>query len=186
MFCSSGPNLVILAWTGDKLSRGQASDWRTHRHTDRQTEATTIPEGQNWPRVKIKFFFGEMLSAKWRPIWPQGVKFSGAVTQNIPKNLVNTWLLLPKPLVLRNDIKHEHIFKFTEINFASTSYCILASLDCFPPVVLSNVTRVTRLKFHCRWHQAEYAAYNMYLNYCCLLGSTLVVPWDLAGFRQPF
>ena len=54
VFCCSGPNLVILAWTGDKLSRGQASDYRTHRRTHRQTQATTIPEGQNWPRVKTK------------------------------------------------------------------------------------------------------------------------------------
>ena len=50
------PNLLILAWTGDELSRGQASAYRTHRrtdgHTDRQTQAMTIPEGQNWPRVK--------------------------------------------------------------------------------------------------------------------------------------
>ena len=53
VFCSSGSNLVILAWTGDKLSRGQASDYRTHRRTHRQTQATTIPEGQNWPRVKM-------------------------------------------------------------------------------------------------------------------------------------
>ena len=51
VFSSSGPNLVILAWTGDKLSCGQASDYRTHRRTHRQTQATTIPEGQNWPRV---------------------------------------------------------------------------------------------------------------------------------------
>ena len=56
-----GPNLVILAWTGDELSRGQASAYRTHRrtdgHTDRQTQATTIPEGQNWPRVKMHLQF---------------------------------------------------------------------------------------------------------------------------------
>ena len=56
VFYTYGPNLVILAWTGDELSRGQASAYRTHRrtdgHTDRQTQATTIPEGQNWPRVK--------------------------------------------------------------------------------------------------------------------------------------
>ena len=55
-FYTYGPNLVILASTGDELSRGQASAYRTHRrtdeHTDRQTQATTIPEGQNWPRVK--------------------------------------------------------------------------------------------------------------------------------------
>ena len=55
VFHTYGPNLVILAWTGDELSRGQASDYRTHGRTDgrthRQTQATTIPEGQNWPRV---------------------------------------------------------------------------------------------------------------------------------------
>ena len=48
LFCMSGSNLVILARTSDKLSRGQARDWRPHG----QTQATTIPEGQNWPRVK--------------------------------------------------------------------------------------------------------------------------------------
>ena len=53
LFCTSGPNLVILGWTGDELSRGQARDYRTHRRTDRQTQATTITEGQNWPRVKL-------------------------------------------------------------------------------------------------------------------------------------
>ena len=56
VFYNYGPNLVILAWTGDELSRGQASDYRTHERTDggthRQTQPTTIPEGQNWPRVK--------------------------------------------------------------------------------------------------------------------------------------
>ena len=60
MFCTSGPNLVIVAWAGDKLSSGQTDDWRTHTHTythththtHRQTQATTIPEGHNWPRVK--------------------------------------------------------------------------------------------------------------------------------------
>ena len=47
VFYTYGPNLVILAWTGDELLRGQ-TDWRT----DGQTQATTIPEGQYWPRVK--------------------------------------------------------------------------------------------------------------------------------------
>ena len=58
LFCTSGPNLVILAWTGDELSCRQARDYRTHRRTHRQTQATTIPEGQNWPRVKkwMEFF----------------------------------------------------------------------------------------------------------------------------------
>ena len=39
VFYISGPNLVILAETGDELSRGQARDWRTDGHTHRQTDA---------------------------------------------------------------------------------------------------------------------------------------------------
>ena len=39
VFYTYGPNLVILAWTGDELSRGQSSDYRTHGRTDTQTDA---------------------------------------------------------------------------------------------------------------------------------------------------
>ena len=39
VFYTYGPNLVILARTGDELSRGQASDYRTHGRTDTQTDA---------------------------------------------------------------------------------------------------------------------------------------------------
>ena len=56
----SGPYLVILAWTGDELSRGQARDHRTHGRMDTQTQATTIPEGQNWPRVKTTVGSGKL------------------------------------------------------------------------------------------------------------------------------
>ena len=107
--CISGTNLVFLAWTGDKLLYGhsqnevkfefqvkfdlegqcrsnpqiigtsnkafctftpnnyslnewwvivQTRPWLirtwTHGHTDRQTQATTVPKGQNWPRVKME------------------------------------------------------------------------------------------------------------------------------------
>ena len=51
VFYTYGPNLVILAWTGDELSRGQTW-WRT----DGGTQATTIPESQYWPRVIISFW----------------------------------------------------------------------------------------------------------------------------------
>ena len=44
VFCIFGPNLVIPAWTGDELS---------HRQTWWRTQATTLPGGQNWPRVKM-------------------------------------------------------------------------------------------------------------------------------------
>ena len=47
VFYTHDPNLVILAWTGDELSRGQTW-WRTDWRTDGRTQATTIPEGQYW------------------------------------------------------------------------------------------------------------------------------------------
>ena len=91
VFCTSGPNLVVLAQTGDELSHRQAqngvnSDFEvkfelegqrfpryrtdkqvidaqtdTHGHTHTQTQAMTIPEGQNWPQVK-RVKFGINLS----------------------------------------------------------------------------------------------------------------------------
>ena len=39
VFNTYGPNLVILAWKGDELLRGQASDYRTQGRTDTQTDA---------------------------------------------------------------------------------------------------------------------------------------------------
>ena len=67
VFCTFVPNLVILAWTSGELSCGQARDWHTHGHTNTRTQATTIPEGQNWPRVKIS----ESNTAKWLYCFPK-------------------------------------------------------------------------------------------------------------------
>ena len=53
VFYIYGSNLVILAWTGLELSRGQASDW----HTDGQTDAGN--DNTRWPyrpRVKMKLY----------------------------------------------------------------------------------------------------------------------------------
>ena len=40
VFYTYGSNLMILAWTDDELSRGQAGGWRTHTdtHTDRRRQ----------------------------------------------------------------------------------------------------------------------------------------------------
>ena len=54
VFYTYAPNLVVLAWTGDELSRGQTW-WQTDGLTDSQTQATTIPGGQYWPQVKIQW-----------------------------------------------------------------------------------------------------------------------------------
>ena len=61
VFYISGPNLVILAETGDELSRGQARDWRTDGHTHRQTDAGNdntrrpkLASGKNGPPHKIR------------------------------------------------------------------------------------------------------------------------------------
>ena len=42
-FSTCGPNLVILAWMGHVID--------TRTDTDTQMQATTIPDGQNWPLV---------------------------------------------------------------------------------------------------------------------------------------
>ena len=53
VFCISGPNLMILAWTRDELSADKVViDTPTHTNRLTQTQAKTIPEGQNWHRVK--------------------------------------------------------------------------------------------------------------------------------------
>ena len=44
-----------MSYRADKL----VIDARTDTHTDRQTQATTIPEGQYWPRVKTALSVGD-------------------------------------------------------------------------------------------------------------------------------
>ena len=46
VFYTYGPNLVILAWTGDELLRGQAGGWRTHTDND-NTQRPKLASGKN-------------------------------------------------------------------------------------------------------------------------------------------
>ena len=66
VFCIFGQNVVILGWTGLELLDRHVSYWYTHTRTHRQMQATTIPEGWNWPWVKshssIKY------TIYWHPI----------------------------------------------------------------------------------------------------------------------
>ena len=59
--------LVILAWTGVELSSGQTL-WRT----DGRTQATTIPGGQNWPRVKREVLC-DPIAISHGALWPLSV-----------------------------------------------------------------------------------------------------------------
>ena len=46
---------MILAWTGDELSHGQARDYHTHRRMDGQTQTDTQtdrPKQQQYPKAK--------------------------------------------------------------------------------------------------------------------------------------
>ena len=59
VFCTYVSKLVILAWTADELSCGQASDWYTHtdRYTDRGDDNTRRPKlasGKNSFRAHFK------------------------------------------------------------------------------------------------------------------------------------
>ena len=66
VFYISGPNLVILAWTGDELSRGQAgvdAHTRTNTQTDAGNDNTWRPKlasGKNYTWIKsIKKWINE-------------------------------------------------------------------------------------------------------------------------------
>ena len=45
VFCISGPNYVVLAWTGEELLLRVDTHSQTHTKTHTQTEAKTIPVG---------------------------------------------------------------------------------------------------------------------------------------------
>ena len=53
VFYISDPNLVILTWTGDELSRGQAVGWRTH--TDTHTDRRRQWHERQYPKAKTGF-----------------------------------------------------------------------------------------------------------------------------------
>ena len=55
VFYTYGPNLVILALTGDDLSRGQACGYRTHRQTDAGNDNTRRPKLASGKNVYIFF-----------------------------------------------------------------------------------------------------------------------------------
>ena len=62
VFYTYGPNLVILAWTGDELSRGQTcgrtdrqTDWRTDAGND-NTRRPILASGKNCKNItKLKY-----------------------------------------------------------------------------------------------------------------------------------
>ena len=72
VFYTYGANLVILAWTGVELSRGQASDYRTHGRTDTQTDAGNdntrrpkLASGKNYTRFSVYFWSKSVLYSQW-------------------------------------------------------------------------------------------------------------------------
>ena len=54
VFYFSGPNLAILAWTGDELSCGQASYWHTHTDTGNDnTQRTKLASGKKYQTLIV-------------------------------------------------------------------------------------------------------------------------------------
>ena len=96
VFSTSGPNLVVLAWTGDELLRGQTW-WRTDGHV----QAVTIPAGQNWPRVKIvltkSYTYCLEFHSAFIPIFRNEIFIHADVC--LPSNLISR-------LAVRNKLNH--------------------------------------------------------------------------------
>ena len=51
VLCIIGSNLVILAWTGPELSRGQAIDWHTNWHTRTHPHTDAGNDNTRWPKL---------------------------------------------------------------------------------------------------------------------------------------
>ena len=51
VFCIFGPSLVILAWTGPELLRGQTRDWQTDRQTDWHTHTDAGNDNTRRPKL---------------------------------------------------------------------------------------------------------------------------------------
>ena len=66
VLCIFGSKFGNPSWNGS-WDIARTSKWLMHRHTHRQTQATTIPEGQNWPRVKS--IFPNSLWRLWTSKW---------------------------------------------------------------------------------------------------------------------
>ena len=97
-----GPNLMILAWTGNELSRGQSCDGRT----DGQTQATPIPEGHNWPRVKMADDVSRNLIAHRQCNWHNlGIRLARGKTCGANNNFLIATKQMP-PILRHNHKKH--------------------------------------------------------------------------------
>ena len=60
--CIFVPNMEIVTLIGGELWHAQAQNRvNFDGHIDRQTQATTIPKGQNWPRVKTRPWWVKIL-----------------------------------------------------------------------------------------------------------------------------
>ena len=82
LFCTFGPNLVILAWTGPELLPGQAIDTQpdTHRHTDAGNDNTRrlkLASGKKWLKTWIMIYFGAQNDSEIGPL-----KVRGGVERN--------------------------------------------------------------------------------------------------------
>ena len=115
VFYTYGANLVILAWTGVELSRGQASDYRTHGRTDTQTDAGN----DNTRRPKLASGKNEGLDADSQHIISGTNESDAYITVTEPS--LPKWGYVPP----QRQVSHENTLTFTEDFWRST----LAILD---------------------------------------------------------
>ena len=52
VFYTSGPNLLILAWTGGELWCGEARGWHTDMDTDIYTDTRDTGRQRQYPKAK--------------------------------------------------------------------------------------------------------------------------------------
>ena len=145
------PNQGVLhLWSkfGDPSLNGRwvivrTSSWLIHTHTDPQTQAMTIPEGQNWPRVKISF-----LQNAFENIWKMSIiLFRPQCVKG--QSFLQRYFWMPF-----SQWKFQHFrLWFLKSMFSSPQIETLEVYLCFPwhwlsPFLFENIIWITGLRHH--------------------------------------
>ena len=140
-FFTSKPNFGILTWRDDEFWHGWALGWHTHTRIPRQTQATTVCGGPNWPWVKMRtfsFFLRQLWIRHWYwcrccvQLRPQILEFLSIVLCPLPDfngklaknvkiflNVVINWTML---LSTYTNVWIIFVTKYLSINWNCTGF----------------------------------------------------------------
>ena len=170
MFCTSDSGLVIGAWRGDELWRGQARGWRTNTHTHILTRTHTHRRGwQQYPKAKAgkkKPCYGCSLGVRdsvWNPIPARIIQLGGlglGLLQiqflhcslyfphlaMVSTQLSPIWLALPQGSHMNCDMGYNFAISIFFITnwFTNGAFATACISNCIIIALISTVVKLNR------------------------------------------